>query len=286
MSSEWIAERVALIDYQRALRNVRERRDDKAWGPNNTFAFPAEGGTGEIYRRLAGPLAERIHYRSEAAQIDPDRRTVRVTGGGEERYDALVSTMPLDRLVASVSACPDEVRSAAGALRHNGVYMVGVGYEAPRADEKSWMYFPAPEVPFYRVTNFAKYAAANVPDADTTRYCSFMTETAYSDERPVERVGLEERVEASVRDVGLVSGRPSVASVHVEPIEYAYPIPTLGRDQALRAIQPWLMERQIFSRGRFGSWRYEIGNMDHAVKMGSDLARMLLTGKKEKLWEP
>jgi protoporphyrinogen oxidase len=202
----------------------------------------------------------------------------------EEDYDALISTMPLDRLVASVSDCPDRLRTAAAALRHNGVYMVGVGYQASRADEKSWMYFPAAEVPFYRVTNFAKYAAANVPDADTTRYCSFMTETAYSEDRPVARSGLEERVEAALRGAGVVAGRPDVASVHVERIEYAYPIPTLGRDPALRTIQPWLMERQIFSRGRFGSWRYEIGNMDHAVKMGVDAARKLLVGEEEELW--
>ena len=284
MSSDWIAERVAVVDYQRALRNVRERRDDQSWGPNNTFAFPAEGGTGEIYRRLAAPLAERIRYRSEVIAIDPHDRRVQVAGGRDQGYDALVSTIPLDLLVASMSDCPEWLRSAAGALRHNGVYMVGVGYEAPRADEKSWMYFPGPDVPFYRVTNFAKYAAANVPGADTTRYCSFMTETAYSEDRPVERGGLEERVEAGLRGVGLVGGRPNVASVHVERIEYAYPIPTLERDTALRTIHPWLMERRIFSRGRFGSWRYEIGNMDHAVKMGIEVARKLLAGEEEKLW--
>jgi hypothetical protein len=44
------------------------------------------------------------------------------------------------------------------------------------------------------------------------------------------------------------------------------------------------MERGIYSRGRFGSWRYEIGNMDHAVKMGVDIARRLVRGDDEELW--
>jgi hypothetical protein len=162
--------------------------------------------------------------------------------------------------------------------------MVGVGYEAPLADTKSWMYFPEPELPFYRVTNFAKYAAANVPGADTGRYSSFMTETAHSDRRPVSRDGLGERVEAALRQAGLVAGRPQVASVHVEQIEYAYPIPTRDRDRALAVIQPWLSDHRILSRGRFGSWLYEIGNMDHAVKMGIDVARRLLNGTGEELW--
>jgi protoporphyrinogen oxidase len=284
MACGWIAERVAVVDYERAVRNVREGRDDVAWGPNNRFVFPAMGGTGEIYRRLAARLEDRTSYGQAAVEVDPAARQVRVAGGGSYEYDALVSTMPLDVLVAALSECPDVVREASTKLRHNGVYVVGVGYEAPLQDERSWMYFPDESAPFYRVTNFAKYAAANVPNGDTGRYCSFMTETAYSDSRPVPRAGLEERVEAAVRAAGLVDGRPPVASIHVEDVPYAYPIPTLERDRALAEIQAWLDERRVFSRGRFGSWQYEIGNMDHAVKMGVDVARRLVTGAREELW--
>jgi protoporphyrinogen oxidase len=111
-----------------------------------------------------------------------------------------------------------------------------------------------------------------------------MTETSYSDVKPEAREGLEERVEAGLRRAGVVPGRPPVVSIHVEDIDYAYPVPTLGRDAALSLIQPWLAERRIFSRGRFGSWRYEIGNMDHAVKMGIDVAKRLVTGEPETLF--
>jgi hypothetical protein len=96
--------------------------------------------------------------------------------------------------------------------------------------------------------------------------------------------GLEQRAGAALRAVGLVQGGPEVASMHTERIDYAYPVPTLERDSALQVIQPWLMERDVFSRGRFGSWLYEAGNMDHAVKMGIDLARRLATGAAEELW--
>ncbi len=284
MSAGWIAERVAVIDYQRALRNVEEDRDDLSWGPNNRFVFPAAGGTGEIYRRLAARYPDRIRYRATVVEVDPLGRRLRLQNGGEEDFDALVSTMPLDRLVALASGCPPAVREAATQLRHNGVYMVGVGYEQALRDDKSWMYFPQPELPFYRATNFAKYAAANVPDQDTSRYSSFMTETAYSAQKPEERPGLEDRVERGLRAAGVVAGRPRVASLHVEDIEYAYPVPTLARDEALAAIQPWLMEHRVLSRGRFGAWRYEIGNMDHAVKMGVDAARALSAGISEELW--
>jgi hypothetical protein len=44
------------------------------------------------------------------------------------------------------------------------------------------------------------------------------------------------------------------------------------------------MEQGIYSRGRFGSWKYEIGNMDHAVKMGIDAARLVAEGTPEEVW--
>ena len=36
----------------------------------------------------------------------------------------------------------------------------------------------------------------------------------------------------------VVSGQPEVVSLHLEDIEYAYPVPTLERDRALSLIQP------------------------------------------------
>lgn len=284
MSATWIAERVSVIDYERVAANVREGRDDVAWGPNNTFVFPAVGGTGEIYRRAAQPLADRIRCSCEVVGVSAETRTLRLAGGEQCSYEALVSTMPLDLLVDRLESCPDSLRQAATALRHNGVYMVGVGYEQPLADERSWMYFPQDTTPFYRATNFAKYAAANVPEGDTGRYCAYMTETAYSDVKPEPRAGLEERVEAGLRAAGVIAGRPAVASVHVEDIPYAYPVPTRGRDAALGTIQPWLEEHGILSRGRFGSWRYEVGNMDHAVKMGVDAAGRVVQRAPEALF--
>jgi len=259
--------------------------DDVGWGPNNTFVFPAEGGTGEIYRRLATRLGtDRISYGRDVIQVDPALKVVRFADGTEESYDVLISTVPLDLLIQSMTESPAVVRAAADKLQHTGVFMVGVGYETPLADDKSWMYFPQDHTPFYRATNFAKYSPANVPEQDVKRYCSYMTETSYSAHKTEDRSDLESRVEVGLRSARVVEGKPKVASSHLVDIKYAYPVPTLDRDEALSTIQPWLMDQGIFSRGRFGSWLYEIGNMDHAVKMGVDIARRLVEGVREEAW--
>ena len=284
MQAQWIGERVSVVDYKKAIRSLIFEQDDAAWGPNNLFMFPATGGTGEIYRRLSKRLKDHARYGREIVAVDAREKRVRFADGAEEDYDALVSTMPLDKLVKTITNCPDRLRQAAEDLEHNSVYMVGIGYKLPLKDDKSWMYFPQDHAPFYRATNFAKYSPANVPDADTATYSSYMTEVSASKYKPEPREGLEERVEEGLRAGGVVDGRPEVASMHTELIDYAYPVPTLKRDAALATIQPWLLEHDIYSRGRFGAWRYEIGNMDHAVKMGVDVARLLVKDTPEEVW--
>src|SRR5207249_1526295 len=113
--------------------------------------------------------------------------------------------------------------------------------------------FPGGETPFYRATNFAKYSPRNVPDADVGRYRSYLTETAYVGPRDGDVRDLESRVVAGLHAVGLLDHDASIASVHTIDVDYAYPVPTRERDSALRTIQPWLMARDVFSRGRFGS---------------------------------
>jgi len=284
MSSAWIAERVSVPDVRRVLKSYVFQKDDRGWGPNKSFLFPVRGGTGEIYRRLAASFGVRVRFDDEVVVVDADEQALELASGECVSYDVLVSTMPIDRLVACMRSCPDDVSGAASTLEHNSVVVVGVGYERPLQDDRSWLYFPDPSTPFYRVTNFAKYAPSNVPGGDISRYSSYMTETSYRQERGGNPGHIEERVVTALSRTGVVPLEAPVVSIHAIDVEYAYPVPTLDRDRALATIHDWLSRRAIFSRGRFGGWRYEIGNMDHAVKMGVDVARRILEGRPEELW--
>src|SRR5262249_7844327 len=50
-------------------------------------------------------------------------------------------------------------------------------------------------------------------------------------------------------------------------------------------IQPFLMSHDIYSRGRFGAWQYEISNMDHSVMQGVEVVNWLLLGDPEVTWQ-
>lgn len=88
-------------------------------------------------------------------------------------------------------------------------------------------------------------------------------------------------IRAKILDAG---DEARVISRYQRFVGYSYPIPTLGRDAALNILQPALLEKGIYSRGRFGAWRYEIGNMDHSVMMGVEAADNIVSGKEERVF--
>jgi hypothetical protein len=60
-----------------------------------------------------------------------------------------------------------------------------------------------------------------------------------------------------------------------------YPTPSRYRDRALEAILPALEARGVYSRGRFGAWKYEVSNQDHSFAQGVECVDHLLLGTPE-----
>jgi hypothetical protein len=42
-----------------------------------------------------------------------------------------------------------------------------------------------------------------------------------------------------------------------------------------------LEKLQILSRGRFGAWKYEVGNQDHSFMQGVEAAEFVISGSPE-----
>lgn len=281
MDYNWIGERVAVTDLERVLDNVLHGKDDLSWGPNNTFRFPEYGGTGAVWESVADLIGrDKISLRADVQGIDPTARKVFFNDGTHAEYDVLLSTLPLDRLVDLAGL--DSLKEPAGQLRYSSTNILGIGLSGkPPATlaKKCWMYFPEDNCPFYRVTVFSNYSPNNVPNIDTQ--WSLMAEVSESRHKPVDTEKVIEDTIEGMFATKLINKTHDVLSTWSYRAHYGYPTPALGRDKALEAIHPELEKHAIYSRGRFGGWKYEVSNQDHSLMQGVELVNKLVHGVPE-----
>jgi protoporphyrinogen oxidase len=277
LGTGWLGDRVAVPDVERVRANVAAGRDDAGWGPNRRFRFPLSGGTGAIWRAVAGALpAGRLRYRTRLAALDLAARRARLAGGGTERFDHAISAVPLDRLAALASGLSIEASRAAASLRKSAVHVVGVGLRGGRPEplaRKCWVYFPDEASPHYRVTVFSNYSPHHVPEPGCW---SLMAEVCESPHRPVDAPRIAGAVVEALRADGWIPPGAALASLWHRREEHGYPTPTVDRDAALAVLRPELEAARVLSRGRFGAWRYEVSNQDHSYMQGVEAAERLL----------
>ena len=282
MNATWVGDRVAPTDLRKVLKNLVYQTDDRAWGPNNTFRFPKRGGTGAIWKACAAKLPrKRQVYNRAVTSIDLRKRTLVLSDGLTLTYDSLISTVPLVQLV-EVSSRSDLDPIAKRGLLSSSSNIVGLGIagQPPQTlSTKNWIYFPEPNCPFYRVTVFSNYAEANVPAPGST--WSLMCEVSESDYRLVNQQSLIESVVEGAVATGLVKDARQILSRWSYRAPYGYPVPGLERDSALAQILPEFERFGVYSRGRFGLWKYEVSNQDHSFMQGIELVERLVNGRAE-----
>ncbi|HEX8340855.1 MAG TPA: FAD-dependent oxidoreductase [Tepidisphaeraceae bacterium] len=284
MNKEWIGERVAVLDVDRAIKNVVMGTDDFGWGPNNQFKFPLKGGTGAFYRAFEPVLGDHLKLNKKVDFINAAKKEIHFVSGERVSYDVLISTLPLDRLCNDMlnGSVPQHLKKAAAGLKHSGGYMVGIGIKQPCPSTKSWMYFPESNCPFYRVTYLSNYSPYMTPD-NATHY-SLLTETSYSTFKEESKETIVEKTIAGLINAGMLKeeDRKDIVSTWLFDAKYSYPTPTVDRDAILAQVIPFLEnELSIYSRGRFGMWKYEVANTDHSLMQGVEVVNRLVLGEAE-----
>lgn len=279
LAHTWVGERVAQVDLERILLNLLDNRVDAGWGPNSRFRFPSAGGTGEIWRRMAANLpAGTVRLGAAVERIDPGARTLWFADGSRARYDLLISTMPLDTLASMCAALPLD---AARALKYSTVHVIGIGLDGappPHLATKCWIYYPEESTPFYRLTVFSNYSPGNVPAPNRW---SVMVEVSESPLKPVDARHVVDDAVRGLIAAGVIRSEDEIVSRWHTIAPHGYPTPFLGRDGVVMPLLDTLARHGIYSRGRFGAWKYEVSNQDHSFMQGVELVNHLAFGSEE-----
>ncbi len=243
---------------------------NRGMGYNPTFRYPRSGGIEVLPHAVASALRRpEIRLETAVARIDPARRQVWTAGGEVMRYDDLVSTLPLPRLLALVDGLPGDLRQAARSLQATQVLNVNLGIAREGLTHRHWIYFPEDRYVFYRVGSPTAFCQASAPPGCSSLY----VEVARLDLHPAEIPGLVARVKEDLRACGLLRAADQVVAEQVMVVDPAYVIFDAHRRQVLPRLLGWLQERRIHSIGRYGRWEY--GSMEDALFQGMQTAAAL-----------
>jgi protoporphyrinogen oxidase len=262
------------------LRNLLLNRGEPGWTESTKVRYPRTGGCGAIWQRVFDLLPDsgrRLGLR--ASFLEARKKTLWFTDGSSVRYEHLLSSIPLDRLLGMMQDRP-ELQARSREFRAARVQLFGFGLKGAMPAVLRNVHainVPSSDVPFWRVNLPSNFSPGNVPDSERTWSilceCSLSRESADRYE--------PEQIEAALRQMEFLAPSTKVVSLFTSELEHGYPVPFAGRDKLLNEVQRSLEELGIYSRGRFGGWRYEVSNQDHAFMQGVEVVDRLCNGKAE-----
>ncbi len=276
---------VADMNLKKTLRNWVSGKDDPGWQKDTRVAYPEKGGSGAIWASVAKAIpAGKMLLGVKVEAVSLENKTARLSNGETVRWERMVSTMPLDTLLTSIEGRPElHAQSKRFVKARSRLFGFGIKGEMPaRYRGLHSCQVTDADVPFWRMNFPMTVSEGNGPEGCYSVLCEVSEpggEPAMSDSV------LRGKVEASLFRMGLI-GKPGqkIISRWEYRIEHGYPVPFLERDALLAEVQPVLEAAEVYSRGRFGAWRYEISNQDHAFMQGVEVVRRILFRVPEETW--
>jgi protoporphyrinogen oxidase len=305
MQCSWLGERVAAPNVKAIAKNIILEKTAGNWGPNATFRFPARDGTGGIWIAVAKTLPKertRFGKNGNVQRVDADNKRILLGDGTVVRYKKLVNTMAVDALVEKIG--DEKLITLSKGLFYSTTHVIGVGIRGARPErigDKCWLYFPEDDCPFYRATIFSNYSPYNQPEksvklatqylADGSApkskepqegpYWSIMLEVSESSLKPVNHETILKESIQGLINTKMIESTDEIVSTYHRAFDHGYPTPSLEREGVLTELLPALQKKDIWSRGRFGSWRYEVGNQDHSFMLGVEAVDNIVNGAVE-----
>jgi protoporphyrinogen oxidase len=217
-------------------------------GYNGTFLYPASGRLGDVMAALACPIAGSIRYGDPVAALDLGRRRLETAAGATVGYDALISTIPLDRLIA-MAGIPAPGMDLFAATK---ILNVRVGLRGSLRTRLHWVYVADRELPFHRIGFPQNVNRRTCPDGCTSLSIEY-TIPEGGPELPAAKIARSAL--AHLARLGLVAVEEELFhdAVLISP---AYVVQRAPGREAFARLETTLSEHGVWTAGRFGTWDY------------------------------
>lgn len=235
------------------------------------FFYPDRGGIESVPRALL----ERTRKVTTGFAV---RRVSRagdgwiVSDGHEERrYRRLVSTIPIQDLVAALEDVPATVLAAARGLRYNSLINVAVGVADDPLPDYTAVYVPDPRVRFHRISFPGVFSPRNVP-AGRSMVVAEITANAGDGTWELDDAAVLADVVNDLDTLGIVR-KARVCYGRVARTTYGYVVQDRSYRTNVELLKRYVDGLGITLCGRLAEFEYI--NMDVCIERGMTVARRL-----------
>ncbi|MFH1504114.1 MAG: FAD-dependent oxidoreductase [Candidatus Omnitrophota bacterium] len=220
-------------------------------GYNSYFWYPKTGGIEELIKAFCRKNKS-INLGFEVKSIDLKNKVVEFKNKVKEKFDLLISTIPLPELSKIIKSLPDKIKADFKKLRWVSIYNLNLGLEGNVCSQRHWIYFPQKDISFFRTGFFHNFSSALAPAEKSSLYA----EVSYSKNKPIDKKNITSRIIQHLKKTGILSKGIKVCVKQANDIKYGYPIYDHNYQKARDKLISYLADNNIISRGRFGNWRY------------------------------
>ncbi|MFH1643589.1 MAG: NAD(P)-binding protein [bacterium] len=257
ITPDWTGRFVPKTDLKNIIFGAIESDPKTKIGYNAQFYYPKKDGIQFLINKLSQKITNHIYTDHEVEFIDLMKKTIYFTNGYAQRFEKLITTMPLDNFLKSLN--DQNLNKASKNLLCNSVLNFNIGFNKSDISNNHWIYFPEKQFNFYRVGFWNNISENSVP-----KNCSgIYGEVSYNKNLIKIKLKsiLDKSTEQALKFLNLNSS--NIVTKNILNIEHAYVIYDKWRQQNLNKVLNQLKVFNINSIGRYGAWKYS--SMQEAV---------------------
>ncbi|NOH00338.1 MAG: NAD(P)-binding protein [Ignavibacteriae bacterium] len=274
MSIDWLGPRLYQPDLEEVIRGALSPSTPEVHYVSN-FRYPTHNGFVSYLNPL--PSLANIKINHKAIEIDADSKTIKFKNGTIEKYDSIISSIPLTELIPIIKQVPKNIVEAASKLACTQCVVVNIGLDRSDISEATWSYFYDRDIIFTRLSFPHMLSPNNVPDGKG----SIQAEIYFSEKyKPIDK-SIDNCIKTTITDLkrcGLIKEDDNITFKNGWLIPYAQVIFDLERKKSLKIVRDYLDEIKISVCGRYGEWEYFW--TDESFISGENAAQRVLDSSK------
>ncbi|PNR91815.1 hypothetical protein HWHPT5561_06615 [Petrotoga sp. HWH.PT.55.6.1] len=250
MNTDWISNRMYRPSLEEILYGAMSQETPNVYYASE-MRYPKKGG----YKSFLGYIRNfnNIEFNKEVVKIDLKNKIIFLSDGTTEKYDILVSSIPLPEIIKMSLNVPQEILQASQKLSFTSGALVSLGLKKIKPTKDLWLYFYDEDIFPARIYFPHLKSPDNVPEG----YYSLQAETYFSAYKPLnmDDTAILDKTIKQLSDVGLFD-KEDVIVKDIRKEKYANIIYDHNIHESRKTIHNFLKSNNIFYVGRFGQWAY------------------------------